>query len=76
MSVASNDERIEFMDPEDVETRLQAAAQPKVGLGDKDRQLARLDLGLEHLHEKLHLNRHEIMFTYDPLWIPRVPDRF
>ena len=49
MSVASNDERIEFMDPEDVETRLQAAAEPKVGLGDKDRQLARLDLGLEHL---------------------------
>lgn len=30
MSVASNDERIEFMDPEDVETRLQAAAEPKV----------------------------------------------
>ena len=76
MSVASNDERIEFMDPEDVETRLQAAAEPKVGLGDKDRQLARLDLGLEHLHEKLHLNRHEITFTYDPLWIPRGPDRF
>ena len=30
MSVASNDERIEWMDPEDVETRLQAGADVQV----------------------------------------------